>query len=120
MNNFSELLELVKKCDTKKVAVAVAQDDAVLEAVKAAKDANIADAILVGDADKIKEVAASISMDLTGFEIIDVKDTTEAALTAVKLVHDGKADIDTTLCVGCGVCTQMCKFDAILGGESHD
>ena len=34
MNNFSELLELVKKCDTKKVAVAVAQDDAVLEAVK--------------------------------------------------------------------------------------
>ena len=93
MNNFSELLELVKKCDTKKVAVAVAQDDAVLEAVKAAKDANIADAILVGDADKIKEVAASISMDLTGFEIIDVKDTTEAALTAVKLVHDGKADM---------------------------
>ncbi len=33
-------------------------------------------------------------------------------------MHGGKADIDTTLCVGCGVCTQMCKFDAILGGES--
>ncbi len=28
-------------------------------------------------------------------------------------MHDGKADIDPTLCVGCGVCTQMCKFDAI-------
>lgn len=25
----------------------------------------------------------------------------------------GKAKIDETLCVGCGVCTQMCKFDAI-------
>lgn len=25
----------------------------------------------------------------------------------------GKASIDTTLCVGCGVCTQMCKFDAL-------
>ena len=32
-------------------------------------------------------------MDLSGFEIIDVKDTTEAAHTAVKLVHDGKADM---------------------------
>lgn len=25
----------------------------------------------------------------------------------------GKAKIDETLCVGCGVCTQMCKFDAL-------
>ncbi len=28
-------------------------------------------------------------------------------------MHDGKADIDATLCVGCDVCTQLCKFDAI-------
>lgn len=28
-------------------------------------------------------------------------------------VRDGKAQIDTTLCIGCKVCTQMCKFDAI-------
>ena len=26
----------------------------------------------------------------------------------------GKAKIDDTLCVGCGLCEQMCKFDAIL------
>ncbi len=25
----------------------------------------------------------------------------------------GKAKVDPTLCVGCGVCTQMCKFDAL-------
>ncbi|MDO5128200.1 MAG: phosphate butyryltransferase [Eubacteriales bacterium] len=93
MNNFDGLLEKVKACATKKVAVAVAQDDAVLEAVMAAKERNIAEAILVGDADKIHEVAASINMDLSGFEVIDVKDNTEAALTAVKLVHDGKADM---------------------------
>ena len=93
MNNFDGLLEKVKACSTKKLAVAVAQDDAVLEAVKAAKDRNIADAILVGDEDKIKAIAAELNMDLSDFEIIDVKDTTEAALTAVKLVHDGKADM---------------------------
>lgn len=93
MNNFDALLEKISTCSTKKIAVAVAQDDAVLEAVQAAKNRNIADAILVGDADMIKDIAASIDMDLSGFEIIDVKDTTEAALTAVKLVHDGKADM---------------------------
>ena len=27
-------------------------------------------------------------------------------------MKDGKARIDTTLCVGCGVCTQLCRFDA--------
>lgn len=26
---------------------------------------------------------------------------------------DGKAKIDATLCVGCGVCEQLCKFDAL-------
>lgn len=93
MNNFDGLLEKISLCSKKKVAVAVAQDDAVLEAVQAAKERNIADAILVGDEDKIKEVAASLNMSLEGYEIIDVKDNTEAALTAVKLVHDGKADM---------------------------
>lgn len=28
-------------------------------------------------------------------------------------MKDGKAKIDSTLCVGCGVCTQMCAFSAI-------
>ena len=31
---------------------------------------------------------------------------------------EGKVHIDTTLCVGCGVCTQLCKFDA-LGGKKE-
>ncbi len=30
---------------------------------------------------------------------------------------DGKAFIDATLCVGCGVCEQLCAFDAIGGEE---
>ncbi len=90
---FADLIARVNECGTKKVAVAVAQDSAVLEAVKAAKERNIANAILVGNEKKIKEIADSISMDLEGFEIIHVEDTTEAALTAVKLVHDGKADM---------------------------
>ena len=90
---FSDLIAKVGECGMKKVAVAVAQDSAVLEAVKAAKERKIADAILVGDEKKIKEIADSLNIDLSDFEIINVEDVTEAALTAVKLVHDGKADM---------------------------
>lgn len=28
-------------------------------------------------------------------------------------IREGKAEIDATLCVGCGVCAQLCKFDAL-------
>ena len=90
---FSDLIAKVGECGMKKVAVAVAQDSAVLEAVKAAKERKIADAILVGDEAKIKEIAAELNIDLSDFEIINVEDVTEAALTAVKLVHEGKADM---------------------------
>lgn len=32
-------------------------------------------------------------------------------------MKNGKAVIDNTLCVGCGVCQQMCAFDALEGQE---
>ena len=91
--SFEEILNQVKSCSKKKVSVAVAQDENVLEAVKEAKERGIADSVLVGDADQIKVIADSIGMNLADYEVIDVKDVTEAALTAVKLVHDGKADM---------------------------
>lgn len=90
---FEAIVEKVKACGKKTVAVSVAQDEAVLEAVRAAKERGIADAILVGDESKIREIADSIGMDLTGFEIIDEPDMVQASLKAVKLAHDGKADM---------------------------
>ncbi len=91
--NFDELLSKVSTCGKKVVSVAAAQDKAVLEAVKAAKERGIADAILVGDEAKIREIAAQLDMDLAEYEIINEPDIVEASLTAVKLVHDGKADM---------------------------
>jgi len=91
--NFEEILSKVHDFPTKTVSVACAQDTPVLEAVKAAKEQGIANSILVGDEEKIREIAKSIDMDLTGYEIIDEKDPMAAALAAVKLVHDGKADM---------------------------
>lgn len=34
-------------------------------------------------------------------------------------IKNGKAVIDFTQCVGCDVCTQLCKFDAIEGGDAE-
>ena len=91
--SFEELLLKVKECRKKKVAVAVAQDEPVLEAVREAKERGIADAILVGDEAKIKEVAASIGMDISKYEVVNEPDVKKAALKAVELVHDRKADM---------------------------
>lgn len=90
---FDSIISKISECSMKTVAVAVAQDSAVLEAVKAAKEKNIANAILVGDEAKIKEIAASVNVDVSEFEIIDEPDMIQASLTAVKLAHDGKADM---------------------------
>ena len=91
--SFDDLLDRLSQVEKKKVSVAVAQDDEVLLAVKAAKEKGIADSILVGDLDKIQPIADEIGMDLSDYEVVDVKDPIEASLAAVKLVHDGKADM---------------------------
>lgn len=91
--SFDDLIEKVSECSLKKVAVANAQDGPVLEAIRAAKERNIADAILVGNQKEIEKIAAELSMDLSDYEIINEEDPIAAARTAVGLVHDKKADM---------------------------
>ncbi len=91
--SFADLMKKLSECERKKVAVAAAQDTNVLEAVKAAKEKGIADAILVGDEEQIRKIAAEIEMDLSGYEIVNAETLEEAAHIAVSLVHDHKADM---------------------------
>lgn len=91
--NFDDLLLKLKDCEKKRLAVAVAQDEPVLEAVKAAQERQIADAILVGDQEKISEISKKIDMDISKFEIVHEVDPKKATLQAVKLVSSGKADM---------------------------
>lgn len=91
--NFSDLLSKVSACEKKILSVAVAQDKAVLEAVKAAKERGIADAVLVGDEAKINEIAAELNMNMSEYTVINETDTVAASLKAVQLVHEGKADM---------------------------
>jgi phosphate butyryltransferase len=92
-SSFDLVLEAIKPYPIRKVAVAVAQDDAVLEAVSRAKKENVAEALLVGDEAKIKEIAALHKCDLTGCEIVHEPDQDRAALKAVEFVSTGHAHI---------------------------
>ncbi|EYE87506.1 phosphate butyryltransferase [Fervidicella metallireducens AeB] len=93
VKNFEQVLEKVKCGNIKKVAVAVAQDEPVLEAIKDAKEKGLADAVLVGDKEKIEEAAKVVGLNLDDFEIIHEPNNALAAKKAVELVSTGKADM---------------------------
>lgn len=93
VRSFNEVLEKVKSSEIKKVAVAVAQDEPVLEAIKEAKAKGLAEAILVGDENEIKALAEKLGMDLSLYEVIHEANPSKAALKAVELVSTGKADM---------------------------
>ena len=93
IKTLSEILSAVKAVTMKTVVVAVAQDQPVLEAVRDAKKNGIANAILVGDKEKIISIASSIGMNIDEFEIIDEKNVNSASIAAVKLVSKGRADM---------------------------
>ena len=91
--HFNKIFSEIKKIPMKKISVAVAEDSNVLEAVSIAKEKGIADAVLVGNEIKMKQIAKELNIDLSLFEIINEPDQRQAALKAVKLVHDGYCDM---------------------------
>ena len=91
--SFEDILKQVNEIPTKKLSLANAQDLPVMEAVAEAKAKKIADPILVGDEEKIREIAKQIAFDLSDVRVINEPDMQQAATTAVKLVHDGEADM---------------------------
>lgn len=93
MINFAEIMKTARQKGPKTIAVAAAQDLEVLLAVKNARDLGLAEAILVGDASRIRQIAQENQLDLTGFVIIEQTDVAQACRTAVQLVSEGKAQI---------------------------
>ena len=63
----------------------------------------------------LKSVKAKPALKVSSDKCKSCKMCMKLGCPAISM-HDGKAEIDPTLCVGCGVCTQMCKFDAIENG----
>ncbi|AKL96938.1 phosphate butyryltransferase Ptb [Clostridium aceticum] len=93
IKSFDDVMKIAKERGPKIISVACAQDPEVLIAVNQAKKEGIADSILVGDKEEIKKIAIEEKIDLSQFEMIDIKDVTEASKKAVQLVSTGKADM---------------------------
>ncbi len=93
IKNFDDVIAYAKQRGPKTLAVACAQDDDVLRAVERARQAKIAEAILVGDAAAIAEKAKLAGVDLTNYQLIDIADMAAASLKAVELVSTGRADM---------------------------
>ncbi len=62
----------------------------------------------------LKSVKHAPSLTVTADKCRSCKRCMGLGCPAISM-KDGKARIDNTLCVGCGVCKQLCAFDAIEG-----
>lgn len=93
LKSFEDIVNDVKGKPPKRVAVAAAQDEAVLEAVRAACEQQLAEFTLVGDIDKIKTIAAKLDVNLNEVTLVHEPDERMAAYRAVTLVSGGQADV---------------------------
>ena len=91
--DFATLLKEAQNSGPKKLAIAVAQDEDVLRAVKNATNLGIVNPIFLGNGDEIQKIAKSIDFDISSFEIIHEEDKTKATRLATGLVSSNKAQI---------------------------
>jgi len=80
-----------RQTGNKTVAVAMANDASVLQAVVEAENDGLIHAILVGDAAEMRVISHDGGFSLDGMEIIDEKDPKKGCELAVGLAADGKA-----------------------------
>lgn len=92
IKKLSELVDMARQGEKRKLAVAAAADVPVLKAVKAAQEEGIIEPVLVGDQATIEKMAKEIGFDLGTARVINEPDTRDAGKRAVKLVRDGEAE----------------------------
>ena len=94
IDNIDKILEKVTKSNKMaKMVVAGADNGSILECCRKTKDLKITDSILVGEKQSIIEIASKKNIDISDFEIVDLKDENEIAKYSSKLIHDGKVNI---------------------------
>lgn len=89
---FLEMIRKAKATGPKKMTIACPYQESALLSALMAKEEGLVEPILVGDKDRIYEVAKEYDIDIDGLEIIDIKDSEAACDKSVELVAEGKAD----------------------------
>jgi phosphate butyryltransferase len=103
IKTINDLVNKAKEIESKTLVVACAADEHVLEAVEMARKENIIEAILIDDKLKINSILDKLGFNKANYQIVDINDSVEACLEAVKLVsgNDGyflmKGLVDTSV-----------------------
>ena len=94
LTKLSQLQDLLDKTHKpRKMALAASEDAHSLSAVVDAANKKVIEPILVGDRDKTMGMAEILKLDINKFHFVEAKNSKEASDKAVKLVHDGEADV---------------------------
>jgi phosphate butyryltransferase len=93
LKSMDTFIEIAKQKQKKKIVVAAAEDEQVLIAVSEAKKEGIAEPILVGNIQKIEEIAKNINFNLEDIEIIEEIESAGASKRAVSIIREGHAQI---------------------------
>lgn len=93
LKSLNSFIEIAKQKPKKKIVVAAAEDQPVLEAVRDAQKEGIAEPIFVGNKKMIVEIAKMINYDISNIEIIDEESPALSSKIAVKIIRENKAQI---------------------------
>ncbi|NOZ12312.1 MAG: bifunctional enoyl-CoA hydratase/phosphate acetyltransferase [Acidobacteria bacterium] len=93
MKTLNELIKQAASVPPRKIAVAMAGDGPVLEAIAEAMKLGIVKPILYGDRPRIETLAEELGISLSGCTLIQSQTPEDCARMAVSAVSHGKADI---------------------------
>lgn len=93
ITQLEDLVNEARRRGPRRMAVAAAAEAHTLESVAAAATEGIVTPILFGQRKGIEQISAANGIDISGWEIVDVKDAKEAVAEAVKMVSSGGADV---------------------------
>jgi phosphate butyryltransferase len=93
LKSLERLVDLAREKGTKKLVIAVAEDDDVLKAVGRAREIGFIEPLLIGDKDRIKEAAKKAGFDVSAVEIVHEPVPAAACAIAARMIADGKARI---------------------------
>lgn len=91
LDSFQGIIDQAKAGGRQMIAIAAAADADVLEAVKMAREIDLADFTLFGDGTSISSISKGLGLDLSGVEVVDEPSLAKAAIRAVEHVSSGKA-----------------------------
>lgn len=93
LKSLNQFVSMAAHKGKKRLVVAVAQDEEVLQAVSKAMHENLIHPVLVGDRDLISKLCTDYEIDIAGADILHEPDCKRACSLAVKEVKEGRGDI---------------------------